>query len=69
MPIYELDGVKPELPEADTFWIAPDAHVIGRVRLGQDWLSQVSGATAYCSSVTCSIHVTCVPSKASCIAM
>ncbi|MXQ12088.1 gamma carbonic anhydrase family protein [Microvirga makkahensis] len=36
MPIYELDGVKPELPEADAFWIAPDAHVIGRVRLGQD---------------------------------
>lgn len=36
MPIYELDGVRPELPEADAFWIAPDAHVIGRVRLGQD---------------------------------
>jgi carbonic anhydrase/acetyltransferase-like protein (isoleucine patch superfamily) len=36
MPIYELDGVKPELPEADAFWIAPDAHVIGRVRLGQE---------------------------------
>ena len=36
MPIYELDGVKPELPEADAFWIAPDDHVIGRVRLGQE---------------------------------
>ncbi|WP_114946713.1 gamma carbonic anhydrase family protein [Microvirga calopogonii] len=36
MPIYELDGVKPELPGASAFWIAPDAHVIGRVRLGQD---------------------------------
>jgi carbonic anhydrase/acetyltransferase-like protein (isoleucine patch superfamily) len=36
MPIYELDGAKPELPDADTFWIAPDAHVIGSVRLGQD---------------------------------
>jgi carbonic anhydrase/acetyltransferase-like protein (isoleucine patch superfamily) len=36
MPIYELDGVKPELPEADTFWIAPDAHVIWRVRLGRE---------------------------------
>jgi carbonic anhydrase/acetyltransferase-like protein (isoleucine patch superfamily) len=36
MPIYELDGVKPELPQASAFWIAPDAHVIGRVRLGQE---------------------------------
>jgi carbonic anhydrase/acetyltransferase-like protein (isoleucine patch superfamily) len=36
MPIYELNGVQPELPEADAFWIASDAHVIGRVRLGQE---------------------------------
>lgn len=36
MPIYELNGERPELPQADRFWIAPDAHVIGRVRLGQD---------------------------------
>jgi carbonic anhydrase/acetyltransferase-like protein (isoleucine patch superfamily) len=36
MPIYELNGEKPELPDADSFWIAPDAHVIGRVRLGMD---------------------------------
>jgi carbonic anhydrase/acetyltransferase-like protein (isoleucine patch superfamily) len=36
MPIYELDGEGPGLPEDDAFWIAPDAHVIGRVRLGRD---------------------------------
>ena len=36
MPIYELDGQAPELPEPGRFWVAPDAHVIGRVRLGAD---------------------------------
>jgi len=36
LPIYTLDGHAPELPEPDRFWIAPDAHVIGRVRLGRD---------------------------------
>ncbi|MBF9233387.1 gamma carbonic anhydrase family protein [Microvirga alba] len=36
MPIYSLDANSPILPEPDRFWIAPDAHVIGRVRLGLD---------------------------------
>ena len=36
MPIYELDGQAPDLPEPGRFWVAPDAHVIGRVRLGAD---------------------------------
>ena len=36
MPIYALDEVAPELPQAGRFWVAPDAHVIGRVRLGLD---------------------------------
>ena len=36
MPIYELDRQSPELPGPDRFWVAPDAHVIGRVRLGAD---------------------------------
>ena len=31
MPIYELDGAKPEI--AADCWIAPDAVVIGKVRL------------------------------------
>ena len=36
MPIYSLDDISPELPEAGADWVAPDAHVIGRVRLGRD---------------------------------
>ncbi len=36
MPVYALDGLVPELPEAGRCWIAPDAHVIGRVRLAPD---------------------------------
>lgn len=36
MPIYELDGVAPEFEERATNWIAPDAHVIGKVTLGRD---------------------------------
>jgi carbonic anhydrase/acetyltransferase-like protein (isoleucine patch superfamily) len=33
MPIYALDGLRPELPADGDYWIAPDAVVIGRVRL------------------------------------
>jgi carbonic anhydrase/acetyltransferase-like protein (isoleucine patch superfamily) len=33
MAIYELDGEAPELPEKGSYWIAPNAVVIGRVRL------------------------------------
>jgi len=36
MPLYSLDVVQPELPAAGRYWIAPDAHVIGRVRLAAD---------------------------------
>jgi carbonic anhydrase/acetyltransferase-like protein (isoleucine patch superfamily) len=35
MPLYSLDGIDPELPAAGNCWIAPDASVIGRVRLGE----------------------------------
>lgn len=44
MPLYALDDIEPELPRDGRFWIAPDAHVIGRVRLGQDasvWFGSV----------------------------
>src|SRR6202167_3887352 len=34
--IYELDGHKPDLPEAGRYWIAPNATVIGKVRLKTD---------------------------------
>ena len=33
MPIYALDGIRPELPPDGEYWIAPDAVLIGRVRL------------------------------------
>ena len=36
MAAYALDGHAPELPEPGRCWIAPSAHVIGRVRLGLD---------------------------------
>lgn len=36
MPLYALDDVSPELPANDDFWIAPDANVIGQVRLGAE---------------------------------
>jgi carbonic anhydrase/acetyltransferase-like protein (isoleucine patch superfamily) len=34
MPLYSLDGTAPETPPEGEWWLAPDAHVIGRVRLG-----------------------------------
>lgn len=35
MPIYALDDARPTFEEA-TVWIAPDASVIGKVRLGRN---------------------------------
>ena len=36
MAIYALDGVAPSFEDRDTNWIAPDATVIGNVRIGRD---------------------------------
>jgi carbonic anhydrase/acetyltransferase-like protein (isoleucine patch superfamily) len=36
MPIYMLGDLAPVLPNEDDCWIAPDAVLIGRVRLGCD---------------------------------
>ena len=36
MPIYELDGTKPEFPDEGRYWIAETAVLIGRVRLKAD---------------------------------
>lgn len=36
MPIYALDGVRPEFEEEESAWIAPDASVIGRIFIGRD---------------------------------
>jgi len=31
--IYELDGISPDLPPIGEFWVAPDANLIGKVKL------------------------------------
>jgi carbonic anhydrase/acetyltransferase-like protein (isoleucine patch superfamily) len=36
MPIYALDGLRPTLPAAGRYWIAPNASVIGNVALAED---------------------------------
>lgn len=36
MPLYEIDGKSPQFDDRDSNWIAPDAVVIGDVRVGQD---------------------------------
>ena len=33
MPIHALDGHRPELPASGRYWIAPDAVLIGRVKI------------------------------------
>ena len=44
MPIYALDDAKPEFPPGNDWWVAPDATLIGRVRLLKDasvWFGSV----------------------------
>jgi carbonic anhydrase/acetyltransferase-like protein (isoleucine patch superfamily) len=44
MPVYEFDGIRPELPESGKFWIAPDATIVGKVRLYENtsvWFNAV----------------------------
>lgn len=36
MPLYSLDGTAPETPPPGTWWLAPDAHLVGRVRVAAD---------------------------------
>jgi len=36
MPLYELDGKRPTLPDDGSHWIAPSADVIGDVHLGRE---------------------------------
>src|SRR4051794_155613 len=36
MPIYELDGERPEFPGDGQYWVAETAVLIGRVRLGHN---------------------------------
>lgn len=44
MAIYELDGIGPDLPADGDYWVAPNAAVIGNVRLE-------AGASVWWSSV------------------
>ena len=36
MPIYALGDLKPDLPAHGRYWVAPDANLIGKVKLGED---------------------------------
>ncbi len=36
MPLYALDGAAPVLPADHRYWIAPDAILVGKVRLEED---------------------------------
>jgi carbonic anhydrase/acetyltransferase-like protein (isoleucine patch superfamily) len=36
VPVYALDDTAPQLPDEGSYWIAPDAVIIGKVRLAPD---------------------------------
>lgn len=36
MPIYTLDGIRPEFEDEDSVFVAPDASLIGRIAIGRD---------------------------------
>lgn len=36
MPLYQLENHAPETPENGEYWVAPGAHVIGKVVIGED---------------------------------
>ncbi len=48
MPIYSIDGATPELPQDGSYWIAPTAVLIGRVRLKKN----ASVCSAPCCAAT-----------------
>ena len=35
MPVYSLDGIEPTLPAKETYWIADNAQVMGKVTLSE----------------------------------
>jgi len=44
MPLYALDGVRPQFEDEDSTWIAPGASVIGRIVIGRNvgiWFGSV----------------------------
>eukprot|EP00123_Amoebidium_parasiticum_P019545 comp26612_c0_seq1/m.47109 comp26612_c0_seq1/g.47109 ORF comp26612_c0_seq1/g.47109 comp26612_c0_seq1/m.47109 type:complete len:206 (-) comp26612_c0_seq1:326-943(-) len=48
--LYSLDGATPELPESGDYWIAPNAAVMGHVKMGKDtsvwWNATLRGDNA-----------------------
>jgi len=36
VPLYDLDGISPIVPPDGDYWIAPDAVLVGKVRLDRD---------------------------------
>ncbi|MDX6806501.1 gamma carbonic anhydrase family protein [Terrihabitans rhizophilus] len=44
MPLHRLGALAPDLPSIGNYWIAPDARIIGNVRLGE-------GATVWFGAV------------------
>jgi carbonic anhydrase/acetyltransferase-like protein (isoleucine patch superfamily) len=36
VPLYAFENNRPETPRPDEYWLAPDAHVMGRVKLHVD---------------------------------
>ncbi|NBN63637.1 gamma carbonic anhydrase family protein [Microvirga tunisiensis] len=36
MPLYAIDGIRPVLPDSGEAWVAPDAQLIGRIRLEEE---------------------------------
>ncbi|TIN24336.1 MAG: gamma carbonic anhydrase family protein [Mesorhizobium sp.] len=36
MPLYAIDGTQPSFADADSNWIAPDATLIGDIRVGRN---------------------------------
>jgi carbonic anhydrase/acetyltransferase-like protein (isoleucine patch superfamily) len=36
MPLYALEEHRPAVPDFGDWWLAPDAHVIGRVEIGHE---------------------------------
>lgn len=44
MTIYSLDDVSPTFPNSENYWIAPDANIVGDVRI-EEWVSIWFGST------------------------
>jgi len=44
MPLYELDGIRPQLPASGRYWIAPSADLIGNILIEEEvsiWFNAV----------------------------